>query len=134
MGTWVKMPRFNTFSRNASTINLKFFPNHGEIYRFERKFKKHSGERVKEFIEIWKDVSLRLIFRDKGGNRHCFYHFVDPELGVKISLKKRATEKEGVEIEDWGISAHTCHEVSRKFHAEPVCFYMVFMVTKKNSL
>ena len=106
MGTWVKMPRFNTFSRNASTINLKFFPNHGEIYRFERKFKKHSGERVKEFIEIWKDVSLRLIFRDKGGNRHCFYHFVDPELGVKISLKKRATEKEGVEIEDWGTSAH----------------------------
>ena len=25
-------------------MNLKFFYNHGEIYRFEEKFKKYSGE------------------------------------------------------------------------------------------
>ena len=42
---WLKMPIFNTFSRNVNTVNLKIFPNHGGTYRFERKFKKHSGER-----------------------------------------------------------------------------------------
>ena len=31
----------------------------------------HSGERqgTREFIEIWKDVSFRLILKDKGGNQ-----------------------------------------------------------------
>ena len=31
--TWVKMPRFNTFSRNVNTINLKIFPTYGGIYK-----------------------------------------------------------------------------------------------------
>ena len=39
------MPRSNAFSRNANAINLKIFPKHGEIYKFERNFNKHSGER-----------------------------------------------------------------------------------------
>ena len=48
------MPRFNTFSGNVKTVNLKIFPDYDRIYRFERKFNKHSGERKnpKEFIEI----------------------------------------------------------------------------------
>ena len=34
----------NVFSSNLNTINLKFFCNHGGIYRFEKKFKKYFGE------------------------------------------------------------------------------------------
>ena len=34
----------NLSSCNINTINVKLFPNHGGIYRFEEKFKKHSGE------------------------------------------------------------------------------------------
>ena len=26
---------------------------------------------AKETKEIWKDISLRLIFKDKGGKQHC---------------------------------------------------------------
>ena len=33
------------FSSNLNTITLKIFPNHVGIYRFERKFRKCSGER-----------------------------------------------------------------------------------------
>ena len=39
------MPKFSSFSRNVNTINMKIFTNHGKIYRFEKKFNKHSGER-----------------------------------------------------------------------------------------
>ena len=41
---WVKMPKFNVFSRNANTINLKIYPTHDGICKFEKKFTKHSGE------------------------------------------------------------------------------------------
>ena len=43
-GAWVKMSRFNAFSRNLNAINLKIFLTHVEIYVFERKHKKYSGE------------------------------------------------------------------------------------------
>ena len=58
------MCRFNAFFRNVDVINSKIFPTHGGIYKFERKFNKHSGEREtdrerdrerespKEFMEI----------------------------------------------------------------------------------
>ena len=39
------MCRFNAFFRNVDVINSKIFPTHGGIYKFERKFNKHSGER-----------------------------------------------------------------------------------------
>ena len=42
---WVKMPRFNGFSRNVNTINLKILPTYSGIYKFVRTFSKHSGER-----------------------------------------------------------------------------------------
>ena len=32
---WVRIHRFNAFSRNVSTINLKIFPTHGGIYKSE---------------------------------------------------------------------------------------------------
>ena len=34
-GAWVKMHRFNSFS-NVNTINWKFFPTHGGIYKSEK--------------------------------------------------------------------------------------------------
>ena len=42
------MCRFNAFFRNVDIINSKNFPTHGGIYKFERKFNKHSGERDRE--------------------------------------------------------------------------------------
>ena len=36
---------------------------------------------------------MRLILKDKGGNRHDVYHFVDPDLGVEISSKTRGKQK-----------------------------------------
>ena len=47
--TWTKINRFNFLtcnwsSCNINTINVKLFLNHGGIYRFDEKFKKHSGE------------------------------------------------------------------------------------------
>ena len=43
-------------------------------------------------MEIWKNVSLRLILKDKGGNWHYVYQFVDPYLGVEISSKKEGNK------------------------------------------
>ena len=42
------MCRFNAFFRNVDIINSKIFPTHGGIYKFERKFNKHSGERDRQ--------------------------------------------------------------------------------------
>ena len=47
-GAWVKMPRFNAFSRNVNTINWKFFPTHGGIYK---------SEKIPQ--EFWRDKTLR---------------------------------------------------------------------------
>ena len=35
-GAWVKMHRFNAFSRNVSIINWKIFPTHVGIYKSEK--------------------------------------------------------------------------------------------------
>ena len=40
-------------------------------------------------LEREKDVFMRLILKDKNGNRHDVYHFVDADLWVEISSKKR---------------------------------------------
>ena len=42
---WVKMPRYNAFSRNVNIMYLKILRTHGVIYKFEKEFNKHSGER-----------------------------------------------------------------------------------------
>ena len=56
-------------------------------------------------IEIWNDVSLRLILKDKGFNRHyCLAICWSWVWG--IPKKERATEKEGADIENWDTSAH----------------------------
>ena len=67
------MPRINAFSRNVNSISLKIFPTVTGIQKFERKRNKLSGERQspREFIKMQKDVSLRLILKDKGGNQEC---------------------------------------------------------------
>ena len=45
--SWVKMHRFNAFSRNVNTINWKNFPTHVEIYK---------SEKIQE--AFWKDKTL----------------------------------------------------------------------------
>ena len=61
------------------------------------------------------------------------YHFLDPDLRVKIFFKKdEAAENGGVDFEvgDIGTSAHLCSRLKR-FHADPVCFLIILLVTKK---
>ena len=72
-GAWVKMPWINTFSRNVNSINLKIFPTWWNIKVWEKIQQEFRRERKspREFIEIWRDVSLRLILKDKGGNQYC---------------------------------------------------------------
>ena len=88
-GPWVKIHRFDVFSRNLNTINWKNFPHMVE-HTIYRKFKEHIWREIKD---IWKDVSLRLILKDKdkGG-----YQFVGSNLGIEILLKKREHHKKGV--------------------------------------
>ena len=69
-------------------MNLKLFRNHGAIYKFEKKFKKYSGEM--KSIEIWEGLSLMLILKEQDGM--FVYHFVDPDLRVEIFLEKEETE------------------------------------------
>ena len=44
-GAWLKMPRFNAFSTNVKTIDLKLFSTHDRAKKFKRKFNKNSRER-----------------------------------------------------------------------------------------
>ena len=113
---------------------MKISLNHSSIYKFERKFNNHSGDwredkAPKNFIELWKDVSLRLILKDKGGNRHYVYHFVYPYLRLETSSKMRGHQKKG-EIEDWDTFAHlywSFKEISCR-----VCLlFLVFFGAKK---
>ena len=56
----------NGFSSNLNTINLKNFPNHSEMYSFERKLTKYGEKKSpKHSKEIWKYVSLTYL---RGGN------------------------------------------------------------------
>ena len=77
-------------------------------YTSQKKFNKHSGERYnpKEFKEIWKDVSLRLILEDKGGKQHCLPISWFWTWGWDIFEKEGTSKKGCVKIEDWGFSVH----------------------------
>ena len=48
-GTWVKMHRFNAFSRNVNTINWKFFPTHGGICK---------SKKIQQILERDKTVTI----------------------------------------------------------------------------
>ena len=74
-GVWVKMPRFNAFSRNVNTVNPNFFPRHSGLYKLEK---------------------IQQPFQ------RTFYHFLGSTLRVKIFFKKRDIRKMCIEIKDWG--------------------------------
>ena len=67
------MYRFNAFSGNVNTVNLITFTTRVGIYNFERISTSNLGREInpKEFIEVWKDASLRLILKEKGRNQLC---------------------------------------------------------------
>ena len=61
------------------------------------------------------------------------FHFVDLDLRVEIIFRKEGPAENGgidFEIGDTGTSAHWYRRLN-KFHAEPVCFFITFLVTKK---
>ena len=87
---------------------------------------------------------VKLILKGKGGDQHYvfFYHFVDLDQGVALffELWKRGDNR----IREhwlWSGYWHLLHsyiEGGRVFHAEPLCFFIVFWWKKtvafKNSL
>ena len=88
-------------------------------------------------MEIWKDISLRLILKDKDGI-YAVYHSVDSNhQKLEIFSKKwGATEKECVEIEDCGTSAKLYWSFE-KISCQACSFffcYCCFGDKKKNSL
>ena len=62
---------------------------------------------------MWKNVSLRLILKDKGGKQHCLLVYWIRELRHLFTL---------------------CIGVSRKFHAKPVYFLIVITCKRKSDL
>ena len=120
----------NAFSKNLNTMNLNIFPNYGGIYRFDGNQRNTSErESYKGSIELWGDVSLRLILKDHGGSRiYVYLRFFWSRRGSWNILWKRG----GKIIKCWFLNRgfkhvlHTCIGCRRKFHAEPVCFYCFF--------
>ena len=55
---------------------------------------------------MWKDVSLGLILKDKGGKQHCLPICWFHTEGGDIFEKEQTSEKGCVEIKDWGFSVH----------------------------
>ena len=84
-----------------------------------------------EFIEIWKNISLKLILKNRAGS-YAVYPFIDSNnFRVEIFLKKR--RKEGcVEIEEWGAPAHL-HWGFKKIACKACLFFIVFWWQKNNS-
>ena len=62
------------------------FSTYGGLYKFGGKFNKHFGERKipKELIKILKNVSLRLILKDKCDILPVYYFFDSNNLKVEI--------------------------------------------------
>ena len=71
---WVKMLRINAFSRNVTPLIWKF-SLHMVEYKCLRENsttileRERERESPREFIKKWKNVFLRLILKDKGGNQ-----------------------------------------------------------------
>ena len=86
----------------------------------------------KGFKEIWNDVSLRLILKDKDGKKHCL-PFVGSNLGVEIFFEKEGTsEKECVKIEDWGTSVLFALWFQEN-SMQSLSAFLLFFTNKKNS-
>ena len=69
------------YCNNLNTITMKFFHNHGGIYRFRKNSRK----------------ILERIVKDEGGNRQHVYHFVNLGLRIEIIfMKERTTENGGL--------------------------------------
>ena len=64
---------------------MKLFCNHGETYRFTRKFKKDSGD-IKPL-----GVHRNMIIIDS----MFVYYFADPDLTVEIIFRKEGTAESG---------------------------------------
>ena len=65
-----------------------------------------------DFIEIWKNVPVKLILKNKGGI-YTAYHFVDSNnLRVEMSSKKRRQQKKCALKQRIEVLLYTCIEVS----------------------
>ena len=120
------MPRFDAISRNVNTIDLKMFPTHDGINKLE-KFQ-HPFWRDKTLKEIWKEVSLRKILKNKGGKQHCLVL----TLGLRYLWKRGNIRKWLYWNRGLRHLCMLCIEVSRKLPAKPLCFFTVFS-SKKSS-
>ena len=86
-GAWVKMRRFNAFSRNVNIINWKFFPTNVKIYKSEKIQQAFLRDNLKKLKDIWNDIFLRLILEDKGVKKTLFTNFLVITCGFRYFRK-----------------------------------------------
>ena len=67
-------------------MNLKLFRYHGAKYRFEKKYKKHSGENINP-LEVHRNMRGCILEVNSEGlvvvDSILVYHFVNPDLRVE---------------------------------------------------
>ena len=87
-------------------------------------------------MEIWEDVSLRLILKDKFGNLNClFTTLLIMTLWLRYSLKKRQQQSEWALLLKQGVEATAAHLYWRlkkiSCRACPLfsCFFLVTKLT-----
>ena len=90
----------NVFSSNINTISLKLFRNHGGIYRFEKKSKKHSG-RI-NLLGVHRNIRGCILEVNSEGlgarvvtDDLFVYHFIDSDLRVEIFSEKGGAAENG---------------------------------------
>ena len=115
----------SAFSNNMNTIHFKIFPEHGKIYRFQRKLNKDSGERVKSY-KIYRNMRKCILkVNPEGLVRLPFCWFLSGGWDI---LWKRGGNRI---IEYWFWNRilryllHTCIGSWKKLNARPVCYFIV---------
>ena len=117
-------------------INLKTFPNHCVIYKFEGKFKKYSKV-IEKLRGLYKYERVCLLRLNPEGldwwTTLCSFTMLFILTSVlRFSLKKRGQQNRAHWFWNRRLRhlLHTCVEDWRKFHSESLC---CFLVTKKSN-
>ena len=103
-------------------------------HRLEGKFSKHSGE-IKEFKEVWKDVSLRLTLNSKGGNwRYLLAILLILTWRLRYPQKRWGNRKRG----RWNRGLRHLLKLVLVFQKNScrtfLYFHVYFLVTKKKRI
>ena len=121
---WVKIPRFNAFSRNANTINLKNLCHTWSNVQFI-KIRQAFWREIKPWgvLKNIKRCILEANLSGQGAVNNTVYRFIGSNLRVKIFLKEKEHQKKGaLKIEGWGTSAHFVSGFQKNSMQSPSAF------------